>query len=211
MLTLRGGEVFISSTAVGPDFIGAIFTANSVPVGGAVFASGNETKKIDQSGRGIGYYSYKDPTTFRNCKFTNDEADAAGGAVESASGRDTFFERTFMGNKASVGGALRLTGAAKISWCVLEEDKSDSKWGSAGAYFGTCLHIHDIAFINNIFPCSYGMYLDFNEANLFTLYPVFHVFVMSLLTVPDRPNTAGRINVCCLPSRRTISVQMAST
>lgn len=132
-----GGAVFISSTEAGPEFIGTLFVANSAPVGGAVFSSGSGNKETDESGKGGGPDIYEDPTTFRNCTFKYNKADATGGAVESAFGRDLFIKTTFKGNKASGGGALRLNGAAKIYWCTFEENKSDVGGGPAVAYFGT--------------------------------------------------------------------------
>ena len=143
-----------------------LFINNSAPVGGAVAASGSGTKITGDTKRGG---SYKDPTRFRNCRFINNEALATGGAVDSASGRDMFVETTLKGNTAGDGGALRLTSTSKISGCLFEENKSDVGGGPAVAFFGTSLDIYRSNFIDNIFSCSYGTYLEFDEVNRFTV------------------------------------------
>lgn len=49
---------------------------------------------------------YRDPMILRNCSFVNNEADAAGGAVKSASDRDLLLKQHFRATRRTLEGPL---------------------------------------------------------------------------------------------------------
>ena len=154
---VAGGAVFVSGTGYGPTFSNVTFVSNSAQAGGAVsmMASGN-LKEFSAA-------VPPNPTKFDRCLFVDNTATATGGAVESASGHDSFVGSVFQGNMAGTsGGALRLAGTASVDNCSFVENVSSDGDGSAVSNIGVISKMENASFRDNIFACPTGMFLDFN-------------------------------------------------
>ena len=155
-----GGAIYLSDTEVGPIFPGVSFVSNSAQIGGAVssIASGNKRNSFSHS-----------PTNFERCHFIDNRAATTGGAVESAAGRDQFLSSVFEGNKARIGGALRLSGTATMENCSFADNVSDEGEGTAVSNVGSLLEMRNISFRGNVFHCEPGMFLSYNTVSVWLL------------------------------------------
>ena len=153
-----GGAIYVSGTGVGPEFADIRFISNSAQVGGAasVVASGT-LKQVNDT-------ESPNPTTFDGCLFFDNRATATGGAIESAGGEDLITNNVFEGNKAGVGGALRLASMASVKNCSFVENISDGEEGAALSNIGSLSSVTDILFSGNTFSCQQGMFLDFQAS-----------------------------------------------
>ena len=133
------------------------FIENSAETGGGVLASGSGTAvSIDINNKKV-----ENPTTFDGFTFVGNVALATGGAVDSASGEDAFIGTVFKGNRASLGGALRLAGAASVDNCSFIDNVSQPGGGPTVFNFGTMSTDTDIYFNGNVFSCENQTFLDF--------------------------------------------------
>ena len=156
-----GGAVYISSMGTGPVFHGAQFDSNVAQVGGAVYAAGSGTtvtKDLENN-------PVEHPTTFNNCSFMNNTAQATGGAVSSASGQDKFLNTKFVNNVARSGGALSLAGTASITKCFFEGNLADSGGGPAVSNIGYLSDVSNSTFIDSVVSCEKGFYLHVSEVS----------------------------------------------
>ena len=153
-----GGAVFISSTGYGPEFVKVRFKSNVADTGGAVYVRGSGTTPTYE-----GREQYDNPTTFDGCIFTSNTAMGSGGAVDSAAGLDWYNNSVFMNNMATVGGALRLAGEARVEYCLFEDNISGPDQGSAVFNFGGNLFMRDDNFVDNMLSCDNGSFLSFVE------------------------------------------------
>ena len=157
---VSGGGVFIEGTAMGTVFTNVTFVRNSAQSGGGVHSTGSGTAvTID------GDSQVENPTAFMGCIFTENFALATGGAVDSASGKDIFIDTLFKGNKAGVGGALRLAGTASVKNCFFYENLSDLGGGPAVSNIGYMTNVTNCLFNDNIFDCENQTFLDFTTVS----------------------------------------------
>ena len=147
-----GGAVFVTGAGVGPTFLDVSFVSNSAQLGGAVSltASGNTV-----SAEGVDY-----STTFERCRFLENKATNAGGAIESVAGDDYYINSVFEGNTARGGGALRLAGKAAISNCSFVDNVSEEGEGAAVANIGS-IEMETSYFSGNAFHCPPDTFLDY--------------------------------------------------
>lgn len=102
------------------------------------------------------------PTTFTNCAFEDNVATGAGGAVDSSSGVDIFFNTSFVGNSAGQGGgALRLAGSASVENCLFVGNIAPNMTGAAVLNLAHVSNVRFSDFILNDFSCGNGEFLDF--------------------------------------------------
>lgn len=153
-----GGALFITGVGIGLEVEGVRFVSNAAQVGGAaaVTSSGNEWTK-----EGNGNALQENPTTFRGCTFTDNIADATGGAIYSAAGVDYMVDTVFYGNVAGVGGAMRLAGTSTLENCSFVDNSSEEDGGPAVSNIGS-MNVTNCLFKYNVFDCEEGYYLDFN-------------------------------------------------
>ncbi|CAM9780374.1 unnamed protein product [Ascophyllum nodosum] len=157
---VSGGGVFVSGIGIGTIFANITFARNYAQTGGGVHATGSGTTvTID------GDEQVDNPTTFDGCSFLNNIAYATGGAVDSASGQDSFVRTLFEGNTARVGGALRLAGTASIENCSFHDNISELDGGPAVSNVGYISNMIYGDLRDNIFDCESDMFLDFNEVS----------------------------------------------
>ncbi|CAN0496731.1 unnamed protein product, partial [Scytosiphon promiscuus] len=88
-------------------------------------------------------------STSDRCEYISNTATATGGAVESGAGLDIFSNTLFKGNRAGVGGALRLAGVASIDNCSFVENTSDDEQGPAVSNIGIISSISNATFAHN--------------------------------------------------------------
>ena len=134
------------------------FSSNVADTGGAVYVRGSGTTPTYE-----GREQYDNPTTFDGCIFTSNTAMGSGGAVDSAAGLDWYNNSVFMNNMATVGGALRLAGEARVEYCLFEDNISGPDQGSAVFNFGGNLFMRDDNFVDNMLSCDNGSFLSFVE------------------------------------------------
>ncbi|CAM9804321.1 unnamed protein product, partial [Ascophyllum nodosum] len=151
---VAGGGVSISATGMGPIFSNASFLFNNANVGGGVFITG--------SGTSIEPKDEQLSAKFVGCSFIGNEASSTGGAIESATGAASLSTTLFRGNKAGVGGALRLAGATSLDGCQFEENVSDLDGGQAISMIGHTFEIENCSFSDNAYDCKAGTF--FNES-----------------------------------------------
>eukprot|EP00752_Nemacystus_decipiens_P002518 g2363.t1 len=156
---VAGGAVYVSATGSGPVFTGVDFMYNFAQVGGAVSTLGSGNLK------GFADVESPNPTTYERCRFIGNRAAATGGAIESASGQDSIFNSVFEGNRAAVGGALRLAGAASAENCTFADNTSDDGGGAAVSTVGSNSRMTNISFRGNGFYCQPDMFLDFESGD----------------------------------------------
>lgn len=152
---VSGGAIFITDSGIGPLIKGASFKGNTAQVGGAVYATG--------SGTAVTTTGDFNPITFEGCLFIENVADTSGGAVNSQLGRDHFVNTSFVANRAKVGGALQLAGAASLDNCTFEDNVSRVGGGSAVFNIGSISAMSKTSFIHNLLNCDEGMFLTFSE------------------------------------------------
>lgn len=157
---VAGGAVFLSNTARGLTFNGTRFDSNSAQVGGGVYATGSGTM-ITRIGNSKRFH----PTRFVDCIFVDNVAHAAGGAINTASGRDEFINMWFERNSAVVGGALRLAGEASLDNCSFVENISDEDGGPAVSNIGFISEVSNVSFEENIFRCEAQHFFSFIEVS----------------------------------------------
>ena len=158
---ISGGAVFIAGTGIGTVMRNAIFVGNVAQTGGGVRATGSGTTiTIDEKNEQV-----LNPSTFDECTFVGNSAFGTGGAVDSASGQDLFNSTTFVGNKARVGGALRLAGKASVVNCSFIENISDLGGGPAVSNVGYISNVSNSYFRGNVFDCEAEMILDFKVSS----------------------------------------------
>ena len=163
---LLGGAIFVAAIGIGPVFRNVTFIENSAQIGGGVLASGSGTAvTVD-----INNTQVENPTIFDGCTFVGNVAFAAGGAVDSASGKDAFIGTVFNGNSASLGGALRLAGTTSVDNCSFIDNVSQPDGGPAVFNVGTMSNETDTYFKGNVFFCEEQTFLDFKVSVSF--YPV---------------------------------------
>lgn len=155
-----GGAVYILSMRVGPVFKRARFESNRAQSGGGVYAVSSGTAVSTNPVRGGEMFS-----TFDSCLFVNNEAKTTGGAMSSASGQDLFYNSTFISNSARFGGALQLAGTAVIDSCVFKGNAADLGGGPAVSNIGDTVNVAGTTFVDNLFNCGVGSYLDFKEVS----------------------------------------------
>lgn len=159
--SVAGGAVFLSATGIGPTFNGTRFNSNSAQVGGGVFSTGTGTAVTTTQNGDNTYY----PTKFIGCTFVDNVADATGGAINTASGRDTFIDTSFVHNSAGVGGALRLAGEASLDNCSFVENISDEDGGPAVSNIGFISNVSFTSFRENKFVCNVQHFFTFTKVN----------------------------------------------
>lgn len=152
---VSGGAIFISDTGIGPLIKGADFIRNTAQVGGAVYATGSGT-----TATATGDFN---PVTFEGCFFIENIADISGGAINSQLGRDHFIDTSFLANRAKVGGALQLAGAASLDNCSFEDNVSRVGGGSAVFNIGSISAMNKTSFIHNLLSCDEEAFLTFSE------------------------------------------------
>ena len=156
---ISGGAIFLAGTGIGVVFENVTFVGNAAQTGGAVYATGSGTavtvNQFDQQ--------EENPTTFIGCHFANNFAHATGGGVDSSSGLDLFLHTTFVANEARVGGGLRLAGTASVRQCYFEENISELGGGPAVSSVGFLSNVNFSEFVDNVFDCDPGTFLDFEE------------------------------------------------
>lgn len=157
-----GGAVYILSTRVGPVLKRARFESNRAQSGGGVYAVSSGTAVSTNSVRGREMIS-----TFDTCTFINNVAKEKGGAMSSASGQDLFLNSTFIGNSARFGGALQLAGTASIDSCFFEGNTADLGGGPAVSSIENTVNVAGTTFIDNIFNCGFGSFLNFKEVTFY--------------------------------------------
>lgn len=148
---VAGGALFMSGTSSGITWQGARFISNSALNGGAVYsiASGTFVE------RNVDY-----PTEYFDCTFHNNTAEASGGAIESAAGKDNFIDSTFEGNTAGeLGGGLRLAGTTTLTGCDFVGNGAGEA-GPAVANIGT-VTVLDTSFSENSLICGNGDFLNY--------------------------------------------------
>ena len=150
---VAGGGVYISASGTGPTFTNATFLSNSAEIGGGVFITGSATSADEESS-----------ATFEECRFVENEAKSTGGAIESATGTMTITNTLFHGNKAGVGGALRLAGATSLDGSIFEDNIADIDGGQAISMIGYELDMKNCTFRDNTYDCDPGMF--FNESGV---------------------------------------------
>ena len=151
---VSGGAVFLSGTSVGPVIRSIAFIGNTAQVGGGVYISGSGTASSGD---------IPHPTTFQGCSFVDNVADTSGGAVNSALGQDAFFNSSFIGNQAKVGGALQLAGSASLDHCSFKDNVSGVGGGPAVSNIGSISGVSNSSFVRNILSCDQGTFLTFNQ------------------------------------------------
>ena len=151
---ISGGAIFISGSSVGPVVRSTSFIGNTAQVGGGVYVSGSGTA----SSGGIPH-----PMTFEECSFVDNVADTSGGAVNSALGHDVFFNSSFIGNRAKVGGALQLAGSASLDRCSFKDNVSGVGGGPAVSNIGSISGVSNSSFVRNVFSCELGTFLTFSQ------------------------------------------------
>lgn len=156
-----GGALFITGVGIGLEVEGVRFVSNAAQVGGAaaVTSSGNDLTK-----EGNGNALQENPTTFRGCTFTENFADATGGAIYSAAGEDYMVDTVFSGNVAGVGGAMRLAGTSTLENCSFVDNSSEENEGPAVSNIGF-MNVTNCLFEYNVFNCEEGYYLHFNTVS----------------------------------------------
>ena len=103
------------------------------------------------------------PTTFQGCSFVDNVADTSGGAVNSALGQDVFFNSSFIGNRAKVGGALQLAGSASLDRCSFKDNVSGVGGGPAVSNIGSIPSVRNSSFVRNVLSCDQGTFLTFSQ------------------------------------------------
>ncbi|CAM9289996.1 unnamed protein product, partial [Hapterophycus canaliculatus] len=136
------------------------FISNSAQVGGAVSSVGSGNMK------GFTDVDSPNPTTFDRCEFINNRATVTGGAIESAAGQDELVSSYFEGNKAGVGGALRLAGVTSVENCSFVENTAGNGEGSAVSNIGSIVRMVNISFRDNDFDCEPNAFLNFSTGSL---------------------------------------------
>ena len=157
---VSGGAVYLEGIGIGTHFRHVNFVGNVAPSGGGVHATGSGTTATVNNN-----IQQNNPTTFDGCSFVDNFASATGGAVDSASGQDVFLDTLFKGNKARVGGALRLAGTSSINNCSFNDNISEFDEGPAVHNLGYMSNLAKNHFEGNIFDCESGMFLDFDEVS----------------------------------------------
>lgn len=163
---VAGGAVFVSGTGVGTKFTNVSFVSNSAQIGGAVSSVGSGNMK------GFTDVESPNPTSFDGCKFVDNRAAATGGDIESAAGHDELLSCLFEGNKAGVGGALRLAGMTSVENCSFVENTSGSGEGSAVSNIGSITRMTNVSFRGNNFDCEPATFLNFSVSD--KSLPRFH-------------------------------------
>lgn len=168
---VAGGAVYISSAGFGPTFSGVSFESNFAQVGGAASVSGSGNTKDTND------VKPPNPTTFDSCRFIDNSALAAGGAIETAAGHDEIVGSVFQGNTARVGGALRLAGTADLHNCSFVENVSEDGEGAAVSNIGVIWRMESLSFSGNVFECPRDTFLNFTEVKWRLLHCASLVFV----------------------------------
>ena len=151
---VSGGAIFISDSNVGPVVRSTTFIGNTAQVGGGVYVTGSGTASNGD---------LRHPTTFQGCRFVDNVADTSGGAVNSALGQDVFFNSSFIGNRARVGGALQLAGSASLDRCSFKDNVSGVDGGPAVSNIGSISGVSNSSFVRNILSCDQGTFLTFSQ------------------------------------------------
>ena len=136
------------------------FVSNFAGTGGGAYITGTGNDEISTAG-----ITPTSATKFDGCQFVNNRATGTGGAIESVAGQDYISNTTFVGNTASVGGAMRLAGKAGVDNCSFVDNRSDEGDGPAIANVGVISVIKGSSFTGNVFFCEPGKYLDFTEVS----------------------------------------------
>ena len=151
---VSGGAVFISGASVGMVVRSIAFIGNTAQVGGGVYVTGSGTASSGDMPH---------PTTFQGCSFVENIADTSGGAVNSALGQDYFFNSSFIGNRAKVGGALQLAGSASLDRCSFKDNVSEVGGGPAVSNIGSISGVNNSSFVRNVLSCEQGTFLTFSQ------------------------------------------------
>ena len=167
---VSGGAISISGSSVGPVVRSTTFIGNTAQVGGGVYVSGSGTASSGD---------IPHPTTFQGCSFVYNIADTSGGAVNSALGQDAFFNSSFIGNRAKVGGALQLAGSASIDYCSFKDNVSGVGGGPAVSNIGSISGVSNSSFVRNILSCDQGTFLTFSQVhgNIILLFSILGIIL----------------------------------
>lgn len=150
---IAGGAVYQSGIGVGLTWTGVTFVSNFALNGGAVYSVASGTA-LEQDGDNF-------HSKYIDCIFRDNSAEASGGAVESAAGKDDFFTTTFDGNTAgAIGGALRVAGTTNLTLCEFVGNGANET-GPAVASVGTIV-VSNISFENNGLLCAPGAFLNYS-------------------------------------------------
>ncbi|CAM9121465.1 unnamed protein product, partial [Sphacelaria rigidula] len=156
--SISGGGMFLSGVGIGPQLTGTTFGANRARVGAGLFSTGTGTTVTFDKTTGV---AVQHPTIFQRCTFLDNEAMAAGGAMESGAGVDVFIDTSFVRNTAGIGGALRLGGTASLDNCTFVENTSAEDAGPAVSNIGVILEMINGSFVDNVFDCPLMTYLEY--------------------------------------------------
>lgn len=105
---VAGGAIHVFGSGIGPVFTGLSFVSNSAQVGGAVSTLGVGNL------RSFGDVGSPNPTTYDRCIFIDNRASATGGAIESASGKDSIHCQQRVRRQQSGGRGSSSTGRHNI-------------------------------------------------------------------------------------------------
>ena len=158
---VAGGAIYISGVTVGILFEGIKFISNSALIGGGLYSTGSGTAVTEDDGDIL----HEHPTTFIGCEFIENEAMKTGGAMDSSTGRDTIENTYFVGNTASIGGALRLVGTTSLIGCEFVDNLSGNDEGPGISNDGAIANISRCSFIGNVFNCPTGSFLEYSDVS----------------------------------------------
>lgn len=178
---VAGGAVFVSGADFGMKFYNVSFVSNSAKLGGGVYATSSGNAELQINGE-----DDTNPTTFKWCEFKDNRAEATGGAIQTAAGQDVILYTSFVGNKADVGGALRLAGTASIDSCSFEDNISDEEGGPAVSNIGYISSMTNNSFRGNAYDCESGTFLNYNEVRYCTLLPLTRGFGIRLMFISSQ-------------------------
>lgn len=158
---VAGGAIYMSGVTFGVLFEGMKFISNSALIGGGLYSTGSGTA-VTEDGDDI---LHQNPTTFIGCEFIGNEAMKTGGAMDSSTGRDMIENTSFVGNTASMGGALRLVGTTSLIGCEFIDNLSGDDEGPGISNDGAIANLSRCSFIDNVFNCPTGFFLEYNDVS----------------------------------------------
>lgn len=85
--------------------------------------------------------------------------------MDTGIGLDAFEDTRFARNSARAGGALKLAGRASLVNCTFVENVSMENEGPAVHNVGAISTLSEGSFLDNVFECRPGRFLDFFEAH----------------------------------------------
>lgn len=138
-----------------------------------MFAAGCGTDQAWTYGDETGF----NPTIFSNCTFVGNAALERGGAIVIAIGRAHVYNTTFVGNIASVGGALRLFGTVELLNSSFYDNVSGEGGGSAISNAEVISDMFGLYFSGNRYVCADTEYVDFTEVSVLNFLEICRLVV----------------------------------